>query len=276
MSSRNRDTLQKTVDLQLLESLLYQEESEALDFKIQQYPFSRAVDEQKSELLKDILAFANAWRQTEAHILIGVEEVHGGRSIVRGIDPEDHLLNRNLQQFVHSKTNRPVDFWYAPVKFEGVDIGVLTIPLQDRPVYLKESYGKLAPELVYIRRRDTTGTAAPEEIARMGVTAALREGQPILEVELANLAVRSKLGTTVLVESRVVETPDRRKIPSYGPAPKSISGVSYDVMDNFVNRDYYRDIATYIRDRSLMSPVGVVVTNASPTVAEDVWVTLKL
>src|SRR6202035_5284177 len=76
---------QKTVDLQLLESLLYQEESEALDFKVQQYPFSGANDDEKSELLKDILAFANAWRQTDAHILIGVQEVRGGRSIVHGI-----------------------------------------------------------------------------------------------------------------------------------------------------------------------------------------------
>ncbi len=114
------------MDLQLLESLLYEEESEALDFKVQRYSFSGATDEQKSELLKDILAFANAWRQTDAHILIGVREVRGGRSIVVGIDPKDHLLNRNLQQFVHRKTNRVVDFWYAPAKFEGVDIGVLT------------------------------------------------------------------------------------------------------------------------------------------------------
>ncbi|MGA2324854.1 MAG: ATP-binding protein [Bryobacteraceae bacterium] len=264
------------MNLQLLESLLYQEESEALDFKVQQYPFSGATDEEKGELLKDILAFANAWRQTDAYILVGVQEVRGGRSIVCGIDAEDHLLNRNLQQFVHSKTNRPVAFWYAPVKFEGVDVGVLTIPLQDRPVYLTKPYGKLAPEVVYIRRRDTTSTASPEEIARMGSTAVLREVQPTLEVEFANLPARRMLGTTIVVESRVVEIPDRQSIPLYGPPPKTIYGVSLDVMDGFRNRDYYRDFATYIRERALLCPVGVTVTNASPTVAEEVWVTLEL
>jgi hypothetical protein len=264
------------VDLQLLESLLYQEESEALDFKIQQYPFSGATDEQKSELLKDILAFANAWRQTDAYILIGVQEVRGGRSIVRGIDPKDHLLNRNIQQFTHSKTNRPVDFWYAPVEFEGVAIGVLTIPLQDRPVYLTKQYGKLADEVVYIRRRDTTGTATPEEIARMGSSAVLRGVQPILEVEFANLPARKKLGTIVVVESRVVEIPGRQKIPLYGRAPNNLLGISLDVMDNLRNRDYYRDLANFIRDRSLLCSVGVAVTNASPTAAEEVCVTLEL
>lgn len=260
----------------MLESLLYQEESEALDFKVQQYPFSGANDDEKSELLKDILAFANAWRQTDAHILIGVQEVRGGRSIVHGIDARDHLLNRNLQQFAHSKTNRPVDFRYAPVEFEGASVGVLTIPLQDRPVYLTKPYGRLAAEVVYIRRSDTTGTATPEEIARMGSAAVLRGAQPILEVEFANLPERKKLGTTVVVESRAMEVPDRQNIPLYGPAPKTVFGTSLDDMDNFRNRDYYRDIATYIRDRSLLCPLGVVVANASPTVAEEVCVTLEL
>src|SRR5437016_3454734 len=100
----------------LFESLLYQHESEALDFKLGQYEFDKATDEQKGEILKDILAFANAWRQTDAHILIGVEEGRGGRSRVVGVP--QHLLNRNLQQFVHSKTNRPVIFSYEPFAFE--------------------------------------------------------------------------------------------------------------------------------------------------------------
>jgi hypothetical protein len=265
------------VDLQLLESLLYQEESESLDFKVQQYPFAGATEEQKSEFLKDILAFANAWRQTDAYILIGVEEVRGGRSLVHGIDPKDHLLNRNLQQFVHSKTNRPADFWYAPLNFEGADIGVLTIPLQDRPVYLTKPYGKLAPDVVYVRRRDTTGTAAPEEIARMGSTAVLRRAQPVLEVEFANLLVREKFGTSVVVKSRVLEIPDRHTIPLYGSPPsEGPYGMPLDLSGSLLNRDYYRDLADYLRETSLVCALGVAVTNSSPTAAEEVWVTLEL
>jgi predicted HTH transcriptional regulator len=116
------------VDKDLFEILLHQDESETLDFKEDQYPFEGADDNRKSEILKDILAFANSWRRNDAHILVGVREVRGGRSIVCGIST--HLVNRNLQQFVTSKVNRPITFSYSEKQFKGHDIGILTIPVQ--------------------------------------------------------------------------------------------------------------------------------------------------
>lgn len=59
----------------LLEQLLNEDESSSLDFKRDQYSFDRASAQQKSELLKDILAFTNAWRRTSAYILVGVDEI---------------------------------------------------------------------------------------------------------------------------------------------------------------------------------------------------------
>src|SRR5262249_7970863 len=96
-----------------LESLLNEDESTSLDFKRDQYPFDLASDEQKAELLKDILAFANAWRRTDAYILVGVEDVKGGRSEPVGVT--NHLEDAALQQFVNGKTNRILDFRYALV-----------------------------------------------------------------------------------------------------------------------------------------------------------------
>ena len=52
----------------LLEELLNEEESPSLDFKRDQYPFQGESNDVKSELLKDILAFANSWRHTEATV----------------------------------------------------------------------------------------------------------------------------------------------------------------------------------------------------------------
>ena len=72
-----------------LELLLYEEESPTLDFKRNQYAFAKATENDKSELLKDILGFVNCWRRSDAFIVIGVEEVQGGRSIVHGT--ADHL-----------------------------------------------------------------------------------------------------------------------------------------------------------------------------------------
>ena len=69
--------------------------------------------ETKSELLKDILAFANAARQITAHILIGVEEDAMGWGKVVGVTK--HLDDAKLQQFVNGKTNRPVEFFLLSV-----------------------------------------------------------------------------------------------------------------------------------------------------------------
>src|ERR1017187_2924758 len=105
------------MDTKVFESLLYRAESETLDFKVAQYPFEKASDEEKSELLKDVLAFANAWRESDAYILIGIEEVRGGKSVVRGIN--NHLADHELQQFINGKIQKPVIFRYESLTLDG-------------------------------------------------------------------------------------------------------------------------------------------------------------
>jgi predicted HTH transcriptional regulator len=150
----------------LIEELLNEDESSSLDFKRDQYLFEKASDEEKSELLKDLVAFANAWRRTDAYILIGVEEVRGGRSKVVGCS--SHFDDARIQQFVNSKTNRPLTFSYEVFPFEGNQLGVFHLPLQDRPIFLNKDFGKLTRSTVYIRRGSSTDCADPDEIAKMG------------------------------------------------------------------------------------------------------------
>ena len=137
------------MDLELLEQLLHEPESQSLDFKQAQYRFERAFELDKSELLKDVLAFVNSWRRTSAYVLIGVKEVKGGRGQVIGI--ADHIEDASLQQFVNSKTQRRVEISYEVVRVEGVEIGVIEIPIQDRPVYAEKDYGKVKARAVYFR-----------------------------------------------------------------------------------------------------------------------------
>lgn len=155
-----------SLDLKLLERLLHEAEGTSLDFKSAQYPFEHATDEEKSELLKDILAFANSWRRTTAYILIGVEEVEGGRSSIVGV--AKHLDDAKLHQFVNGKTQRPVEFSYQVIPLEGTTIGVIEIPLQGRPTYLNKRYGKLREYEVPMRDGSSTRAATPDEIAKMG------------------------------------------------------------------------------------------------------------
>jgi Schlafen, AlbA_2 len=154
----------------LLESLLNEGESSSLDFKRDQYPFVGASDDDKSELLKDILAFANSWRRAAAYIIVGVEEVKGGRGIVHNIS--QHLADNDLQQFVNSKANRTVSFYYEAFSFEGKQVGVITIPQQERPVFLSKDFGKLKKHVVYVRQGSSTAQATPDEIARIGAALA--------------------------------------------------------------------------------------------------------
>lgn len=170
------------MDAKFFETLLYRGESETLDFKVAQYPFSGATDDEKSELLKDILAFANAWRESDAYILIGVKEIKGGKSIVEGITA--HLDDHSLQQFVNAKTQRPVTLQYHALETEGKPCGALHIPVQkERPFYLLKDFGKLKAHQVLIRRGSSTDFADPDEVAKMGKSVAVSI-IPGLEIEM--------------------------------------------------------------------------------------------
>ena len=153
---------------EILESLLVMDEGPTLDFKRGQYPFEKETAEVKSELLKDILAMVNTHRYRTAYILVGVEEVRGGRSNVVGVDR--HWEDASLHQFVNWKTNRPAAFSYFPFNSDGKSIGVFSIPIQRRPVYLLAKCGKLNPKTVYVRDGSSTREATPDEIADMGRT----------------------------------------------------------------------------------------------------------
>jgi hypothetical protein len=185
----------------LMEELLNEDESSALDFKRDQYPFDGATDKQKGELLKDILAFANAWRRTDAYILVGIEDVKGGRSNPVGVS--SHFDDANIQQFVNSKTNRPVIFSYEVFSFDGARIGVFHLPLQDRPIYLRANFGRLEKNVVYLRRGSSTAIADPDEVAKMG-TLKIRDilgelpSQPKLNPVLKALHQDRDAGNTVL------------------------------------------------------------------------------
>ncbi len=149
----------------LLERLLREGESSSLDYKRDQYRFTD--DKEKSELLKDILAFANAWRHADAYILIGVEELKGSCSVVHGI--AEHFDDSTLQQFVNSKTNQSINFSYSTFSTEGKKIGVIEIPQQNRPVHTTHDFGKVKKDAVYFRQGTSTAVATPVEISKMGL-----------------------------------------------------------------------------------------------------------
>ncbi|MGD9162364.1 MAG: ATP-binding protein, partial [Desulfobacteraceae bacterium] len=241
-----------------------------------QYPFEGASNDDKSELLKDILAFANAWRRSDAYILIGVDEVRGGRSSVVGVTT--HLDDAKLQQFVNSKTQRPIHFSYQQSSLNNKDIGVLHIPPQERPVYLVKGYGKLEKQTVYIRRSSSTDIAAPDEIAKMGQ--AIVEGLdslPLLELQFFDSECLTSLGNSIEVETVNLSLPEDFEIPDYGVMRFPAGPNLYHTMPSVdKNRDYYRDTAVYLKKTMETSRLDFTVQNAGNVLARDVRIELNI
>lgn len=179
-----------------LRVLLRNPESTTLDFKQEQYKFYGGTKLQQSELLKDILAFANAWKTSTAYILIGAQEQASGPATLMNV--ADHLQDNDIQQFVNAKTNIPIHFLCGKIDAEGMEIGYIRIELdQERPVFLKKDFERLKKNVVYIRRGSSTDEADPTEIAEMGATAAKAVESPQLELEFADDEKREAMGQEI-------------------------------------------------------------------------------
>ena len=246
----------------IIEKLLYEDEGTALDFKREQYRFFRANKDEKGELLKDILAFANSWRRSTAYILIGVDERRGDRSDVLGISED--LDDASLQQFVNSKTNRPVIFAYRTVSMDEKSIGVIEIPCQERPVYLTSNFGKLTKEKVYIRRGSSTAVASPDEVFQIGALSS-KAAAPRLSLEWADLDNRNVLPSPCRLESVCLD-PLLPKDTFNDSRPSS----QYAFMDSFSNRNYSKEIIEFSFRNRLFRQLGFRLRNGSETFARRI------
>ncbi|AEI83152.1 hypothetical protein CNE_BB2p03570 (plasmid) [Cupriavidus necator N-1] len=253
-------------DEALLDSLLYRGEGDALDFKKMQYAFEGADDNHKSELLKDILAFANAWRDTTAYIVIGVNDA---REVV-GLDKD--IDDSRLQQFINGKVNRPIRFHYRSLLYKGTTIGIYTIPLQDRPFFSVRDFGKVAAEAVYVRRGSATALAKPDEIAKMGA-AAVQAHRPRLSMRIFGADGEVSASESLAAVVNDLRIPEASEIPDHvDTSPASRFGLT----DHFMNEDYFRQVAAYIRQREGLVKFGLLIENLGDAYADDVKLTFRV
>lgn len=250
------------MDDALIEKLLYMGEGASLDYKQQQYVVNGKDLKAKSELLKDILAFANAWRSEDAHILIGVS--NSGEVIGLDHDPDDS----RLQQFINSKTNHPIDFSYRSLTYKSVKLGLFTIPQQLRPIYTNSDYGTVTAHTVYVRRGSSTASADPTEIARMGAAQLNSlnnlKRSPELEIKLvSNDDENIDFLNFEYVKLKLLDYPD------YKSRPERPSAYSLPLL-HFDNKDYYRNLASYHRKRLGLFRLQLSATNSGRGYADDV------
>jgi hypothetical protein len=260
---------------ELFESLLFEEEGTTIDFKKEQYRFAKAGEEEKSELVKDMLGFANAWRRTTAYILVGVEEVRGGKSNVIGIPASDHLDDHSLQQFINNLVNTPVRFHYRAFCYEGKQVGIFVVDDgQERPIHLTRNYGKLEKDKVYVRRGSSTDPgkpASPSEIARMG--AGRPRDRAELLVEFAEVDRDDAIGARVHVQCEFCSVPERKDIPKLRDPHEHPFGLRTDFLRSH-NANYYRELAEYELMTRLCRTVRITVKNIGEVAAKNVHLEL--
>jgi hypothetical protein len=256
------------IDEVLLKRLMAEGESSRLDYKSQQYPFVGVSDGQKAELLKDILAMANASREVDAFILIGIAEQPGGRPRIVGI--ADHLDDADLQQFVNSKTNRPIKFSYVEFSVEGMTLAAIRIPVQPRPFFVRKRYGCVEPLVVYMRRGSATVIADPDEVHDMGVASAI-SATPSLSVEFADLKRRRPLGHNLALKQVILEPISDEELPVVNEPPDPLGfSIRSSLVEGHINHDYWLEMRNYVLMQNAIGRIGFSATNTSAVVAHGV------
>lgn len=267
--------MKKHLSVNDIELLLYQNEGTSIDFKVQQYPFEGATDEQKSELLKDILAFTNAWRREEAFILIGVKTEVGAKHTVIGCDK--HFDDAQLQQFVNSKIDKKkITLSYEVYSFESKKIGIIRIPKQERPIYVNKDFGKVKKEVVYYRLGSSTAIARPEDIYKMGKDDFnIIESVPVLDLQFAEIEQPKQIGHSIKLnciyfKETFTDLKDARYQESY-----SIGGGSRSSYQMAINRCFWRDSEEYTRLKNLLKPCRFVIYNSSSNLAKGTYLEIN-
>ncbi|MDQ7780258.1 MAG: ATP-binding protein [Planctomycetota bacterium] len=254
----------------IIDHLLYENEGPALHYRRDQYAFEGASEADKGELLKDMLALANAWRRGDAYMLAGAEPVRNGRGRVVGV--AGHLDNARLHEFLNSLTQQPLHFSYHAVSFEGKDLGVIHIPPQDRPIFLNRNFGKLKKNKVYVRRGSSTTVADADEVAKMGgALAHAVGGLPILEAAFCDSVTLKQLGPGAPLNVVELELPEESAFPDYGLAyirsgPRSSIGFA----DATKNRHFWRESAKYLQESARYGRVEFMVSNSGHVAAYGV------
>ncbi len=247
------------VNNELLDALRYKSEGTDLDFKSEQYRFAGANDFEKSEMLKDILTMANAWRDGTGYILLGFKDNRPHLAEVMGIS--EAIDDSRLQQFVNSKVKPKLTFRYEEHLYNGKTVGVIAIPKQKRPFFITNPYGKLKSNIVYVRRGSSTEEAEPTEVAAMAMADSGR-GQVVLDLSVLTTDNELLPETFAL---KYLNFPE--ELPDYASQSGRLGAFEFSVRSPIWhdNRDFWREYAEYARVHEALIEMKFRLKNCSET-----------
>ena len=251
----------------LFDRWLYESESDSLDFKREQYKFIGASDNEKSELLKDILAMANSWRRVDGYIVIGIEHRPEKPNALHGVT--EHIDDASIQQFINKKVSGICSFEYRTFTKDKKTYGIIRIPVQKRPIFLLKDYGKLKANMVYLRRGSSTDETKPDEICKMGRDQYELGTKASVDIGFFDRSKRQMIGAKLDVETTYFVILD--KIPDY-----SESRDGFIPTLRITCKDYYRNLVEYTNFTSSFFPVYFAITNKGDREAVNLRVELEI
>jgi hypothetical protein len=279
------------------ELIEHHEESIFLDFKREEYHA-----ENKPELIKDVLAFANASYAAERYIIIGVVKDHERITITPVVKPQDAAT---IQQYVHDNITPELIVSYTPYNYKGQNLMVLTISGTDaQPYYpsklimrghkpfLKEHDlwvrkgshkvlgGREDLEKIYARRYAKPSLAGKIDLAFKHGTRSL-ELPVIRNLELPSEVHKAAIIRQLFERQKLYDNHGRIYLERFGHYSPGEDGDSYEAMDlktlkerlASVERNYLDENKHYLFEQR-GTKLQLVINNTGSEHLKDVMIEL--
>lgn len=147
--------------MDLEEAIRYEGESTNLDFKATIYKADKSED-----LIKDIMAMANANSDQDRHIVVGVKHYPSNERYILGV--EEFIDDATYHQLIHSNIEPEINFEYFAYTIDDKKVGVFRIFNCDNPPYMMKRDGaKLKRGDSFIRKGTSTMRLMRSDIDRM-------------------------------------------------------------------------------------------------------------
>jgi len=133
---------------ELDELIEFEQENTSLELKREQY-----LKPNYEELLKDIMAMANATISGDRHIIVGVKLFPDGTRKFWSIKRDEFIDSATYQQLVRENIEPEIPFEYSPYEFEEHLFGVFRIhDCNDQPYLMRKKFGQLQVGDGWIRK----------------------------------------------------------------------------------------------------------------------------
>ena len=146
------------------EKIEFEGEHTGLDFKATQYR-----KDATHELLKDVIAMANAFIEGDRFIITGVKKYPDGKFTVNPIPQGEFQDSATYQQLVLNNIEPDLHIDYQPHLYKGNQlVGVFTIPAgSDKPYMMKKQNGTRKPGESFVRKGSVITLLMRKDIDRI-------------------------------------------------------------------------------------------------------------